>query len=203
VVTGALRRILSDRGELPDGPLVATIPAATGQRLDRIFGNSVGLMFTGVPVHLTDQTDRLDFIHRSVAAARKANELAGPEMLDEWLEFVPPKLFAWASGYIARSKVVARRPPMKNIVISNVRGPVTELSIGGYPIEDLFSCGPLDIGMALNVTIWSYAGRLNFTALSCPIQLPDPHIVTDAVQTAFQELQDHMARQARSQTRQQ
>ena len=43
-------------------------------------------MFTGLPVHLPDRRARLDFIHRGVLAARKANELAGPELLDEWLE---------------------------------------------------------------------------------------------------------------------
>jgi diacylglycerol O-acyltransferase len=190
VVTETLRRILSDRGELPSGPLVANVPAATGQRPDRLFGNSVGLMFTGLPVHLPDRRARLDFIHRGVLAARKANELAGPELLDEWLEYVPPKPFAWFSNFYARSKLVTRRPPMMNVVVSNVRGPSTKLAIGGYPIADLFSVGPLDIGMALNITVWSYAGTLNFTALSCPRQLPDPHIVTDGLQHAFRQLHD-------------
>jgi hypothetical protein len=44
--------------------------------------------------------------------------------------------------------------------------------------------------MALNITVWSYAGTLNFTALSCPRQLPDPHIVTDGLQDAFRQLHD-------------
>ena len=189
VITQALRRILSQRGELPSGPLVANVPAATGQRPDRLFGNSVGLMFAGLPVHLPGAVERLDFIHGCVLAARKAHELAGPELLDEWLEFVPPKPFAWASRFYARSKVLARRPPMMNVVASNVRGPATELSISGHPIAELFSVGPLDVGMALNVTVWSYAGSLNFTVLSCPRQLPDAHIVTDAVRAAFEELE--------------
>src|SRR5258705_91236 len=90
----------------PGGPIVANVPAATGQRPDRLFGNSVGLMFTGLPVHLPDRRARLDFIHRGVLAARKASELAGPELLDEWLEYVPPKPFAWFSNFYARSKLV-------------------------------------------------------------------------------------------------
>jgi diacylglycerol O-acyltransferase / wax synthase len=189
VVTGALRRVLSDHGELPNVPLVANVPAATGQLRDRLYGNSVGMLFTGLPVHLPDQASRLEFIHRGMDAARTANELAGPDLLDSWLEYIPPKLFAWLSRFYADSKLVSRRPPMMNVVASNVRGPSSELSIAGYPIVDVFSVGPLNIGLALNITAWSYAGKLNFTALGCPLQLPDAHVVTDALQAAFDELQ--------------
>ena len=54
---------------------------------------------------------------------------------------------------------------------------------------DVFSVGPLNIGLALNITAWRYAGKLNFTALGCPLQLPDAHVVANALQAAFDELQ--------------
>ena len=79
---------------------------------------------------------------------------------------------------------------MMNVVVSNVRGSSTRLSLGGYPITNVYSVGPLDVGMALNITVWSYADGLNFSVLTCPRQIPDPHIVTDALQRAFTGLED-------------
>jgi diacylglycerol O-acyltransferase / wax synthase len=188
IATGALRRLLADHGGLPDEPLVANVPAATGQRTDRLYGNSVGILFIALPVHLTDQRLRLRLIHDAMRAAREANERLGPELFEEWLDYVPPKLFSYAAKAYARSKLVARRRPMMNVVISNVRGPAQPVDVAGQPVCDLISVGPLDIGVALNITVWSYAGKLNFTVLACPAQLPDAHVVTEALQDAFVDL---------------
>ncbi len=189
LATDALRQILLERNELPAVPVVVNVPAETGTRADRLYGNSVGLLFTSLPVQLSDGAARLQHIHDHVQTARHARELLGPELFDEWLEYIPPKVFAWLTRLNATSKLLARLPPMMNVVVSNVRGPAEPLSLGGFPIADVFSVGPLDIGMALNITVWSYAGNLNFTVLSCPLQIPDPHTVTGAVQQAFTELQ--------------
>ena len=188
LLTGALREVLAGRGELPDVPLVANIPAATGALADRLHGNSVSLLFASLPVQLPDAAERLKTIHDATRAARRANELAGRELLDQWLAYVPPKPFAWLSRWYARSALVRRRPPMMNLVASNVRGPAEEVAVAGVPIVDLYSVGPLNINMALNVTVWSYAGKLNFTVLSCPRQLPDAHVITDAIVAAHARL---------------
>jgi diacylglycerol O-acyltransferase / wax synthase len=99
-------------------------------------------------------------------------------------------VFARLARLNATSKLRAALPPMTNVVVSNVRGPSGRLSLGGYPIANVFSVGPLDIDMALNLTVWSYADQLNFSVLTCPRQFPDPHVVTDALQSAFGALQD-------------
>ena len=190
VVTEALRQILLARHETPSAPLIANVPADSGLRRDRLFGNSVGLLFTALPVELPDRRQRLQHIHDGVRIARNARELLGPELLDEWLEYIPPSLFARLARLNARSKLLAKLPPMMNVVVSNVRGSSTRLSLGGYPIANVYSVGPLDVGMALNITVWSYADRLNFSVLTCPRQIPDPHIVTDALQRAFTGLED-------------
>jgi diacylglycerol O-acyltransferase len=188
VVSAALRTIMIGRGESVARPLVANVPAATGLRADRLYGNSVGLLFTGLPVHLSEHRERLNYIHRGVQVAREANEALGPTLLDDWLQLIPPMVFKRMARFNANSKWLARRPPMSNMVASNVRGPAEKVSLGDYTIVDVFSVGPLDIGMALNVTVWSYADHLNFTVLTCPEQIPDPHVVTDGCQEAFASL---------------
>jgi diacylglycerol O-acyltransferase / wax synthase len=194
IATGALRRILLEHNDLPSEPLVAYVPAATTRLPDRLYGNSVGPLFTGLPVHIGDFRRQLQLIRNGMQSARQANDLLGPHLFDEWLEYVPPQLFTWIAGAYSRSKLVARRRPRMNVLVSNVRGPSRQLTIFGQPICDFYSVGPLDIGMALNVTVWSYAGNLNFTALSCPAQLPDAHSVTAAIQEAFTDLQCGLGR---------
>jgi diacylglycerol O-acyltransferase len=185
IMTGALRAVLISRDELPNRALIANVPAATGRHPDRLFGNSVGLLFTALPVHLRDRVDRMKQIHETTHVARQANKVAGVELLDEWLEFVPPKPFALAAKWYERSRLARRRSPMMNLVASNVRGPAQAGSVAGVPIADLYSVGPLNIDVALNITVWSYAGRLNFTVLSCPAQLPEPHVLTEALQESY------------------
>jgi diacylglycerol O-acyltransferase len=194
IATGALRRILIEHDDLPGEALVAYVPAATSRLPDRLYGNSVGVLFTALPVHIDDCRRRLRVIHNGMQSAREANDLLGPHLFDEWLEYVPPKPFTWAAGAYSRSKLVARRRPRMNVLVSNVRGPSRRLTIAGQPVCDFYSVGPLDIGMALNVTVWSYADNLNFTVLTCPAQLPDPHAVTAAIQDAFNELQSGLGR---------
>jgi diacylglycerol O-acyltransferase / wax synthase len=189
IATGALRRILLDHGDLPGEALVAYVPAATSRLPDRLYGNSVGPLFTELPVQIDDYRRRLELIRNGMRSARQANALLGPHLFDEWLEYVPPQLFTWVAGAYSRSKLVARRRPRMNVLVSNVRGPSRPLTIFGQPICDFYSVGPLDIGMALNITVWSYAGNLNFTILACPAQLPDAHTVTAAIEEAFSDLQ--------------
>jgi diacylglycerol O-acyltransferase / wax synthase len=192
IATGALRRILLGHKDLPGEALVAYVPSATSRFPDRIYGNSVGPLFTELPVHIDDPGERLPLIRDSMRSARRANALLGPHLFDDWLEYVPPKLFTWMAGTYSRSKLVARRRPRMNVLVSNVRGPASPLSLFGLPICDFYSVGPLDIGMALNITVWSYAGNLNFTLLTCPALLPDAEAVTAAIHDAFDELKSSL-----------
>jgi diacylglycerol O-acyltransferase len=196
IATGALRRILLDHNGLPGEALVAYVPSATSRFPDRLYGNSVGPLFTELPVHIDDPGERLSLIRDSMRSARRANALLGPHLFDDWLEYVPPKLFTWMAEAYSRSKRLARSRPRMNVLVSNVRGPACPLTLFGLPVCDFYSVGPLDIGMALNITVWSYAGNLNFTVLTCPAQLPDAHAVTAAIQEAFTELESRLRSQS-------
>jgi diacylglycerol O-acyltransferase len=47
------------------------------------------------------------------------------------------------------------------------------VTVGGARLTDLYSVGPILEGIGLNITVWSYLDRLNFSALACPDTLPD------------------------------
>ena len=73
--------------------------------------------------------------------------------------------------------------------ISNVPGPRELLSAKDNTVTDLYSIGPLIDGIGLNITVWSYAGKLNFSVMGCKKALPDINKISDGIATAMQELQ--------------
>ncbi|MCZ6830174.1 MAG: WS/DGAT domain-containing protein, partial [Gammaproteobacteria bacterium] len=68
-------------------------------------------------------------------------------------------------------------------------GPGEVLSAKDNVVTDLYSIGPLMDGMGLNITVWSYAGNLNFSILGCKKALPDIGKISDGIATAMLELQ--------------
>ena len=87
-------------------------------------------------------------------------------------------------------------PPF-NVVVSNVRGPGESVTIADARLVDLFSVGPILEGIGLNVTAWSYDGRLNFSLLGCPDLVEDLRPIADGLAPALAELQE-VAPSARS-----
>ena len=56
-------------------------------------------------------------------------------------------------------------------------GPREPASIGGARLSDMFSVGPLADGIGLNVTVWCYVSKLNFSLLACTDLLPDVEVL--------------------------
>ncbi len=190
IIGGALRDWLSARGELPDKSLLAGVPVANDDALGstRLIGNKVSNIFTSLATDRTDPVDRLRHIGEVTAAARKMQELLGLDMLEQWVQFTPPALMSGFMQTYSRFNVANRHPPPFNVVVSNVPGPREELTIAGARLVDLYSVGPILEGIGLNITVWSYLDRLNFSALACPDILDDLRGIVDRLQPALDEL---------------
>ncbi|MDP3892421.1 WS/DGAT domain-containing protein, partial [Nocardioides sp.] len=72
--------------------------------------------------------------------------------------------------------------------VSNVPGPRGRVKIAGAQLADVFSVGPLTEGIGLNITVWSYVDRMNFSMLACPDLLPDVEVLASFVPAALAEL---------------
>ena len=66
-----------------------------------------------------------------------------------------------------------RHPSPSNLVVSNVAGPRQPLYWSASQMLDLYSAGPLSEGIGLNITVWSYCGRMYVGAIACARALPD------------------------------
>ena len=191
LATTSLRNYLISKNDLPDMPLCASVPTSAdeGETRREIFNNTAAMMVR-LPVEIASPTERLKHIKSYVASAKAEIEVMGKSTFGRLLHYVPP--FIWSryrkGQYLNRAANSDNYKPPSNLTISNVPGPKTALGKGMYELQDLYSFGPLTEGMGLNITVWSYAGDLNFSILGCKRQLPTVRPIRDGLYTALDDL---------------
>ena len=175
VVAGALRKWLQQHDEHLEKPLMAAVPVATDDpdAAPRLAGNNVSNLFTTLATDIADPVERLHTISRVTKEAKVVQQLLGSDMLTDWVQFTPPAPFSAFMRLYSKARLAAYHAPPINVVVSNVAGPREQVAIAGATLSDLFSVGPILEGIGLNVTAWSYMGRMNFSLLACPDLLPD------------------------------
>jgi WS/DGAT/MGAT family acyltransferase len=186
---GALRDYFGERGELPELPLVTSIPVATDRGgPPRFWGNRVASLFTLLPLGVEDPLERLEAIRERTQASKEELAIRGPEMSQMWTEFMLPRPSAWAVSQISRFQLADRLRPPINLVTSNVPGPTVPLHILGARLLSLHSVGPIMEGIGLNITAWSYMGAVNFGLLACPEAMPDLWSLAERLPASLDEL---------------
>ena len=76
-----------------------------------------------------------------------------------------------------------------NVPISNVPGPRTEMYWNGAHVENIYPIGTIYDGLALTVTVCSYADRISFGYLAGGDVLPDIGEVIGLTERSLSELQ--------------
>jgi diacylglycerol O-acyltransferase / wax synthase len=179
VVGGGLRAFLAELDELPDQPLVAFLPVNVRPKGDEGGGNAVGAILASLA---TDQADPVERLRRITASTRAAKaQLEG--MSQEAILAYSAYLLAPA-GLQALNAFAGLRAPLPaafNVCVSNVPGPREPLYLRGARMEAYYPASIPIHGMALNVTVLSYAGTLNVGFIGDRDALP--HLQRLAVHT--------------------
>ena len=191
LVAGALRRFLMESHELPSRPLLASIPVAVdGAGSRRITGNRIASFSSLLHLDREDPIDRYHAVRESTDQGKAELEALGKETYGLLLQYLPPGLLQWVNRRNHRIRK-ADQPdylPFSNLSISNVPGPREVLDDGLHRVVDFYSVGPLLEGVGLNITVWSYAGKLNFSILGCKRTLPDIERIGEGINQAYLEL---------------
>lgn len=190
VASGALRRWLAAHDEHPSSSLLAGVPMGTDERgaPPRLGGNRVSNMFTTLASDVDDPLERLREISETTASAKRLQQKLGPTMMADWSQFTPPRPFSAAVSAYSRIRAAEWHPAAFSAIVSNVPGPREPASVGGARLADVFSVGPLADGIGLNVTVWSYVDKMNFSLLACPDLLPDVDVLASYFPAALAEL---------------
>ncbi len=183
---GVLRRFLLDRGELPDQPLVATVPVSVHDKSDRPGRNQTTWMFCRVESQIGDPAERIRSIAAGNAAAKDHTAAIGPTLLHDWTQFGGPTMFGAAMRILPRIPI--SHSPAYNLILSNVPGPQAQLYFLGCHVDTMYPMGPIIGSAGLNITVMSLNGELGIGIIGCPDLLPDLWDIADAFPDALKEL---------------
>jgi WS/DGAT/MGAT family acyltransferase len=185
---GAVRTLLLDSGELPATSLTAGVPVNTAgpEEMDSLYGNKWSTLVTTLGTDIADVVERLNTVHDTTVAAKRIYQIRG-DMLEHWWQLAPAFLGP-LMGLASRAGAM-RFVHLPTATVSNVRGPDQALSLtSAASIDEFYSVGPLADGCGLNITAWSFAGRLNIAVVSGRDVLPDPGGFLDTVIQTWEQL---------------
>ncbi len=183
---GALREYLLKRGELPDKPLIAVVPASVHDKSDRPGRNQLSGFFNNLQTHIEDPAERLRTIAESSSRAKAHSADIAPTLLADVTQAMPPALFGMAMDVLSHTPL--KRSAIHNVVISNVAGPQDKLYAMGAEMKALYPLGPIFHGSGLNITVMSLSGKLNVGIISCRKLVNDLWDLADRFETALDEL---------------
>lgn len=191
-VAGGLRSYLAERGELPDRPLLASVPVSyeSPDAPIRQSGNTFWSFTTSLATDIDDPAERLATISATAAEAKEQLTILGPDLMPAWLDLVPPIIAEpGAKALIERLRNASPTDLVDaNVLISNIRGPAEPWTLLGREVTDLYIDGPPSNGVGLNVMLWSYGDRLLLGILAFADALQDPAALTRHVEAAFADL---------------
>ncbi|MDA2894026.1 wax ester/triacylglycerol synthase family O-acyltransferase [Mycolicibacterium sp. BiH015] len=187
IIGGGLRKFLSDFDKLPDRSLIAFLPVNVRPKGDEGGGNAVGAILAPMGTDIEDPVERLGAITAATRAAKAQLQSMSPAAIIAY----SAALLAPAGGQIAGA-LTGVQPPWPytfNLCVSNVPGPREPLFFNGSRLEATYPVSIPIHGMALNITLQSYADTMNFGFVGCRDRLP--HLQRLAVYTgdALEELE--------------
>ena len=170
-VAGALRTVLTARGEDVDH-LVVSIPVSARRRAEPTeLGNQVGVIPVGIPT-------TGDPLHRLAAIARttRLRKTAAPG--------ASASLIGWTFRTLARIGVhrwFVDRQRLVNTFVSDLRGPDHVMSFLGAPVVGLIPVSGISGNVTVAFAALSYAGTLTVTVIADPDRVPDLDDLAEAL----------------------
>lgn len=183
--SGALRYYLLEQNALPDTPLIAMVPVSlrTEDEADA-GGNLVGAILCNLGTDADDPAQRLLTISESMRSNKT--------VFSQLPRFQALALSAVNTSALALAAVpgwVTSTSPPFNIIISNVPGPTQPIYYGGARLAGNY---PLSIaldGQALNITLASNAGNLDFGLVGCRRSVPHLQRLLTHLESSLKDLE--------------
>jgi diacylglycerol O-acyltransferase len=186
--TMSLRAWLRERDALPQRPLVAAVPVSTRGSGAAPGGNELSAFLVTLPVQLADPVEQLAVVRRSSRQAKRLHQRVGEDSIQELAESAPPLVARSLAQLYARTGLAHVHPPFYNLVVSNVPGPPSPLSLSGIPVQAIHPHGPVFDGAGLNLTVVSYAGSIDLGAIACRQSVPGLETIASGFADAVHEL---------------
>ena len=179
--SGALRKYMREKDQLPKKSLMATVPVSVRQ-VNRS-GNQITYVTANLATNEPDTLTRLDKIEVSTDSAKheiedlSAGAATGFAVIAQGLV-----------GVLNQLNMTDLLPPPANVTISNVPGPRVPLYFGDAKLVSTYPLSVLIDGQSLNITVESYCDTVFFGLLACRDVIPDVSLLADYVEDALESI---------------
>lgn len=187
---GALREMLKKVQQLPKQSLIAAMPVSLRESGNTEANNQVSMVQCSLSTDIADPLARLQAIKASTALI-KTRVAAFRNMIPT--DFPGLAAPIWASGLSriwASGRIAEKLPPLANVAISNVPGPSIPLYLAGAKLRHYYPVSIVTHGLALNITVQSYAGSMEFGITACGDIVRKPEQLAAALARSLHELNE-------------
>ncbi|HWD95765.1 MAG TPA: wax ester/triacylglycerol synthase family O-acyltransferase [Acidimicrobiales bacterium] len=179
--SGALRRLLDDRGEELKKDLIAFVPInVRGEGDTAELGNQISGMLVALHVDTIDLLERLRAISADALKTVGEQRTHRAKIFQDVPRVLGPTLLS-LGGKVVSAFSLFDRIPMANLMISSVPGPPIPLWLSGYPVEAAAPYGPLVGAISLNITVLGFGEYLEFGLLGCADRMDDLAALRDYI----------------------
>ena len=181
---GALHRYLEYIGNPTDATLTITMPVSLRREDAKAGGNQIGLVTTQLAPKTDDPVIRLRDVGVSLQAVRNQIDDSPASSIQTYSLATNglAQLFASTNA----SEIL---PALSHTIVSNVPGPRKALYLEGAELIEWYPVSTLGPGHRLNVTMFSYNGKLDFGIIAASDYLPDLNILGRYIYEEFEELE--------------
>lgn len=187
----ALREFLLQQDALPKKPLIAAMPVSLREENNKELNNQASISLVDLGTHLAHPLKRMSAIMASTSKVKEALVNLKSVLPTDY----PSLLAPWIVGGVAKaafktygsSGLAERLPMIANLAISNVPGPQVPLYLAGARMMTFHPLSIVTHGLALNITIQTYAGSVDFGLIAAKKAVPHLERLAGALRAAYDE----------------
>ena len=188
ICAGALRRQFAANKSVLAKAMIAAVPASLRAPGDTTQANYVTMMLVGLGTQIADPVKRLAAISESSTRAKSLTGSLKTAIPTDMPSLGVPWLMAAITPLYRAATAAKRIPVVANLIISNVPGPQMPLYLAGAKATSYYPVSAVAHGLALNITILSYDGSLDFGLVAAKGAMPGLRAFARRLQAAHAEL---------------
>jgi diacylglycerol O-acyltransferase / wax synthase len=191
ICSTALRNYLEKYATVPKKPLVAAMPVSLREESNKELNNQASITVVDLGTHLAHPMKRMNAIMASTAKVKQALVNLKSVLPTDYPSLLSPWVIGGAAKALfktyGKSGIADKLPTIANVAISNVPGPQVPLYLAGARMRTFHPLSIVMHGLALNITIQTYAGSVDFGVIADKKAVPHVQALADMLEAAFEE----------------
>jgi hypothetical protein len=170
------------------------MPVSLREESNKELNNQASISLVELGTQHADPLKRMAAIMESTAKVKSALANLKSVLPTDYPSLMSPWLVGGAGNALlrtyGRSGVAEKLPALANVAISNVPGPQVPLYLAGARMRTFHPLSIIMHGMALNITVQTYAGHVDFGLIACPKAAPHVNELSAGLTHAFAQAQE-------------